>query len=46
MDRSVVEPNVTLMIEPGESVLEPIFVVSLRKVFPRMCAATLRPPDG
>jgi hypothetical protein len=34
MDRPVVEPNTTVVIAPAEGVLEPIFVVSLRKIFP------------
>jgi hypothetical protein len=45
MDGPVIEPSVTLIIEPSECVLEPIFVVSLWKVFPRMGTATFRPPD-
>ena len=46
MDRSVVEPNATVVIAPAEGVLKPIFVVSLRKIFPGMGAATLRPPNS
>jgi hypothetical protein len=45
MDRPVVEPNTTVVIAPAEGVLEPIFVVSLRKIFPGMGAATFSPPD-
>jgi hypothetical protein len=46
MDRPVVEPNTTVVIAPAEGVLEPIFVVSRRKIFPGMGAATLRPPNS
>src|SRR5262249_2722909 len=46
MDRPVVEPDAAGVIEPGESVFEPIFVVSLRKVSSRMCAAAFRPSDS
>jgi hypothetical protein len=45
MDRSVVEPNTIPVIAPGEGVLEPIFVVSQRKIFPGMGAATFCPPN-
>ena len=43
MDRPVVEPNTTVVIAPAEGMLEPIFVVSRRKIFPGMGAAT---PDA
>jgi hypothetical protein len=46
MDRPVVEPNTTVVIAPAEGVLEPIFVVSRRKIFPGMGSATLRPPNS
>jgi hypothetical protein len=46
MDRPVGEANITVIIEPTEGMLEPIFIVSLRKIFPRMGAATFRPPDS
>jgi hypothetical protein len=46
MDRPVVEPKTTVVIAPAEGVLEPIFVVSRRKIFPGMGAATFPPPDS
>src|ERR1700730_12321927 len=47
MDRPVVEPNTTVVIAPAEGVLEPIFVVSRRKIFPwHGRASTLRPPNS
>jgi hypothetical protein len=46
MDRPVVEPKTTVVIAPAEGLLEPIFVVSRRKIFPGMGAAPLRPPNS
>ena len=45
MDRPVVEPNTTVVIAPAEGMLQPIFVVSRRKIFPGMGTATFRPRD-
>ncbi len=42
MDRRVVEPNLTIVIEPGKGVLKPIFTVSLRKVFLRTYVVNFR----
>jgi hypothetical protein len=45
MDWPVVEPDAPGLIEPAECMLEPILVIPLRKVLPRMCTAAFRPAD-
>jgi hypothetical protein len=45
MKRAIVKTNPILVIEPRKSVFEPSFVVSLRKIFPGVSAATLRSTD-
>ena len=37
--------DMVVVAKPGQGMLEPIFVVALREMFPGMCTATLRPPN-
>jgi hypothetical protein len=46
MDRPVVEPHAAVAIEPGESVFQPIFVIPLWKILPRMGAAAFSSSDS
>src|ERR1700722_1269234 len=41
MNRPIVQPNRAVLIKPGECMLEPVLIVSLRKILPRRSAATL-----
>jgi hypothetical protein len=45
MDRPMVEPDASVLIEPGQRVLEPILIIPLWKILARMRAATLRSAD-
>src|ERR1700739_2403804 len=45
MDRPGVEADAAGGIKPAECMLEPILVIPLRKVLPRMCTAAFRPTD-
>src|SRR5258707_4443061 len=45
MNRPVVEPNAAIIIEPTKCMLEPVLVIPLRKILPRMCTAAFRPAD-
>ena len=46
MDRPVFEPNFSVIIKQAQRVLEPIRVVSFRKILSPMGAPAFRAPDG
>jgi|SRR5208337_2312750 len=46
VNRPIVQPYPAAVIEPSQGMLEPILVVSLRKILSRMCAAAFGAPDG
>ena len=45
IDRFVIDPD-SVLIQPGKGVLEPIFIIPVRKVFPGMSATALLPVPG